>query len=143
MTADVKGGEIACDWRPAATWRLTGSYSLLDMDLVRAANGLDTTTEASTEGSSPRHMANLRSSLNLRAKVGLDVTLRYVGGLPSQKVEAYTEADLVVSRRLAQGFEISLVGQNLLSRHHAEFGGGSGGPIEVERSVYGRLVRRW
>jgi iron complex outermembrane receptor protein len=143
MTADVKGGEIACDWRPAVTWRLTGSYSFLDMDLVRAANSLDSTTEASTEGSSPRHLANLRSSLDLPGKLGLDVTLRYVGALPSQKVEAYTEADLVVSRRLARGFEISLVGQNLLSPHHAEFGGGSGGPIEVERSVYGRFVRRW
>ena len=51
--------------------------------------------------------------------------------------------DVVVGRRLAGGFEVSLVGQNLLSAHHAEFGGGSTGSIEVERSVTGRIVRRW
>jgi len=39
--------------------------------------------------------------------------------------------------------EISVAGQNLLAPHHAEFGGAGGAPIEVERSVFGRLVRRW
>jgi iron complex outermembrane recepter protein len=143
MTADVDGGELACEWRPIATWRLTGSYSYLRMKLTPAADSLDTTTEISTEGSSPQHMASVRSSLDLRRNFGVDVTLRYVGRLPSQTVDAYTEMDVVVSRRLPLGFEVALAGQNLLSPHHVEFGGGSGGPIEVERSVYGRIVRRW
>ena len=143
MTADVDGGELAYEWRPIATWRLTGSYSYLRMKLTPTADSLDTRTKASVEGSSPRHTASLRSSLDLRRNFGLDVALRYVGPLPSQAVEAYTEMDVVVSRRLPLGFEVSLAGQNLLSRHHAEFGGGSAGPIEVERSVYGRIVRRW
>jgi len=143
MTAVVDGGELACEWRPVATWRLNGSYSYLRMRLTPAADSLDTTTEISTEGSSPQHMASVRSSLDLRRNFGLDVAFRYVGRLPSQTVDAYTEMDVVVSRRLPLGFEVSLVGQNLLSPHHAEFGGGSGGPIEVNRSVYGRIVRRW
>ena len=143
LTADVNGAEIAYEWRPVTAWRMTGSYSFLDMDLATVPGSLDTTTRASTEGSSPRHMANLRSSLDVRRNIGVDVTLRYAGRLPAQNVDAYTEMDLLISRRLPQGFEISLAGQNLLSRHHAEFGGGSAGPIEVERSVYGRIVRRW
>jgi iron complex outermembrane receptor protein len=88
-------------------------------------------------------MANLRSSLDLPRDLGLDVTLRYAGSLPAQQIQAYTEMDLLVSRRLGRGFEISLAGQNLLSPHHAEFGGRAVAPIEVERSVLGRLVRRW
>ena len=143
MTAEVRGGELAWEWRPIATWRLTGSYSYLDMNLAGAADSLDTTTEASTEGSSPRHMAWIRSSLDVRRNLGLDLTLRYVGRLPAQQIEDYTEMDVLISRRLPQGFEVALAGQNLLSPHHAEFGGGGAGPIEVERSVYGRIVRRW
>ncbi|HXU12929.1 MAG TPA: TonB-dependent receptor [Candidatus Binatia bacterium] len=142
MKADVQGAEIASEWRPAASVRLTGSYSFLDMNLQPYNNSLDTTTEAGTEGSSPRHLASLRSGFDLPWQLGVDATLRYVGRLKSQNVDAYTEMDLVVSRDLPLGFEVSLVGQNLLARHHAEFGGGSAA-IEVERSLYGRLVRRW
>ena len=143
IMARVHGAEFSGDWRPITTWRITGSYSFLRMNLARTADSLDSTTEGSTEGSSPRHMAGLRSSLDLPENLGLDVTLRYVGGLPAQKVEAYTEMDLLISRRLARGFEISLAGQNLLSPHHAEFGGAAGVPVEIERGVYGRLVGRW
>ncbi len=143
MRARVHGGEIAGEWRPVTAWRLNGSYSYLRMNLVKTADSLDTTTEGSTEGSSPRHLANLRSSLDLPRDLGLDLTLRYAGSLPAQQIETYTELDLLVSRRLARGFAISVAGQNLLSPHHAEFGGGRGAPIEVERSVFGRLVRRW
>ena len=71
------------------------------------------------------------------------VVNRYAGRLSAPQIEAYTEMDLLISRRLARGYEISLSGQNLLSPHHAELGGGASGPIEVERSVYGRVVRRW
>jgi len=140
--AAVHGAELAFTWRPGASWRLIGSYSFLSMNLTAAENSADTTTAPGTEGSSPRHMASLRSSLDLPRSFALDVTLRYAGGLPSQKVDGYTEMDVSISRRLARGLEVALSGQNLLSPHHAEFGG-RGGPIEVERSVYGRLVGRW
>jgi len=143
LRARVHGGEIAGEWRPITAWRLNGSYSYLRMNLFEAPGSLDTTTEGSTEGSSPRHMANLRSALDLPGNLGLDVTLRYAGRLPAKQIDAYTEMDLLISRRLARGYEISLAGQNLLSSHHVELGGGAGAPIEVERGVYGRLVRRW
>ena len=142
MRGDVRGAEIASEWRPARSVRLSGSYSFLDINLQPADNSLDTTTEPSTEGGTPRHLANLRSWFDLPWQLGLDVTLRYAGKLESQQVDAYTEMDLVVSRALPLGFEVSLVGQNLLKGHHREFGTATTA-IEVERSLYGRLVRRW
>ena len=142
MEADTYGGEIACEWQPIATWRLIGSYSYLHIDLTPASDSLDTSTERSTEGSSPRHMADLHSSLDLPKGLGLGTTLRYVGSLPAQQVKAYTELDVSISRHLSQSLEVSLGGQNLLSSHHAEFGGG-GGRVEIERSLYGKLVVRW
>ena len=42
--------------------------------------------------------------MDLPRNFGLDVTLRYVGRLPSQSVDAYTEMDLLFSRRLGAGF---------------------------------------
>ena len=143
MTARVHGAEVCGDWRPLKPWRITGSYSFLRMNIVPSPESLDTTTQDSTEGSSPRHTANLRSSLDLPRNFGLDVTLRYVGRLPAQRVDAYTEMDLVISRRLTRGFEVSIAGQNLLSPHHAEFAGGAVGSIAIQRSATARLVRRW
>jgi iron complex outermembrane receptor protein len=142
LGGDVRGAEMSAEWRPTASMRLTGSYSFLDMNIRPADNSLDTTSAPSTEGSSPRHLANVRSWFSLPWRLGLDATLRYVGSLESGDVDAYTEMDLVVSRDLPLGFEVSLAGQNLLSGHHREFGA-AGTAIEVERSLYGRLVRRW
>ena len=88
-------------------------------------------------------MARLGSSLDLPHGLGLDVMLRYVGRLASQQVDDYTEMDVLVSRHLTPSLELSFGGQNLLSSHHAEFAGGSGGAIEIQRSIYGRLVGRW
>ena len=113
------------------------------MNLVKAADSLDASTEASTEGSSPRHLAGVRSSLDLPQGFGVDLMLRYVSGLPGQRVDAYTEMDVLVSRHLTPSLELSLVGRNLLSPHHAEFAGGSSGTVEIQRSIYGRLVGRW
>jgi len=143
MRANVRGAELAWEWRPIKRMRLTGSCSHLEMDLRPDNGSADTTTESSTEGSSPRRMAALRSIVDLPRSFGLSVTVRYVGRLASQAVDAYTEADLLLSRRLAGGFEISLSGENLLNPHHAEFAGGGAGAVEVERSLYGRIVRRW
>jgi iron complex outermembrane receptor protein len=142
LGGDVRGAEMSAEWRPTASMRLTGSYSFLDMNIRPADNSLDTTSAPSTEGSSPRRLANVRSWFSLPWRLGLDATLRYVSSLESGDVDAYTEMDLVVSRDLPLGFEVSLAGQNLLSGHHREFGA-AGTAIEVERSLYGRLVRRW
>ncbi|HEV8337056.1 MAG TPA: TonB-dependent receptor plug domain-containing protein [Candidatus Polarisedimenticolia bacterium] len=140
MTAKAGGAELAYEWQPLDVWRLSGSYSYLRLNAVSAADSGDTTTAGSIEGSSPRHMAGLRSALDLPRSFSLDMTLRYVGSLPRQRVEGYTEMDVMFSRRLTHGIEVSLAGQNLLSRHHAEFAGGA---TEIERSFLGRFVRRW
>ena len=39
--------------------------------------------------------------------------------------------------------ELSVGGQNLLQPHFAQFGADPGGPVEVKRSVYAKLVWRF
>jgi len=143
MKAQTRGAELAVEWKPRETLRFTGAYAYLDLDLTPDDDSQDTSTEPSTEGSSPRHTASLRSSIDLPRKIDLDVTLRRVGSLPSQSVDAYTEMDLVIRHFLPGGLEASLAGNNLLSSRHAEFAGGRPGSIEIRRSLYAQVVWRW
>jgi hypothetical protein len=77
----VRGVELAADVRITDAWRVHASYSFLDMDLEAQPDSLDTTTAASTEGSSPRHRGLVRSSLTL-GDVQLDAIWRRVSSLP-------------------------------------------------------------
>jgi hypothetical protein len=36
--------------------------------------------------------------------------------------------------------DLSVVGQNLMQPHHAEFGGDPGGLVEIKRSVYAQIT---
>ena len=143
MRAHVHGAELAVEWRQSSSLRFGGTYSYLNMNLFSDRDSLDPSTETRTEGSSPRHMASLRTSIDFPRGIGADVALRHVGSLPSQQVKAYTEMDVSVNWHLARHLDIIVSGQNLLSAHHPEFAGGSSDSIEISRSVYGRLVLRW
>jgi iron complex outermembrane receptor protein len=134
----VRGVELAADIRVTDTWRLHGSYSLLDMSLRARPGSLDTTTAASTEGASPRHRGVLRSSLSFGA-VQLDAIWRRVSSLPAQDVPAYSSLNARAAWRPWAPLEVAVVGRDLLQSHHPEFGGGT----EVQRSVYGELAWRF
>ena len=133
-----QGVEVAGDLRLSRALRVHASYSFLHLDLAPAAGSLDTTTEASTEGSSPRHRILLRSSLTL-GTVQLDAAFRRVSALPAQDVPAYSSLDARAAWRPWSVLELVLVGRDLLWPHHREFGGG----VEVERAVYGEATWRF
>jgi hypothetical protein len=51
--------------------------------------------------------------------------------------------DLMIRMASTPPLTIAVVGENLLTDHHAEFSRGSSGPTEIERSVYGKVIWRW
>jgi iron complex outermembrane receptor protein len=55
-------------------------------------------------------------------------------------VNDYTTADLRVGWQVRESWGFSLVGQNLLQPHHAEFGSDVDTIVGVRRSVYAQLV---
>jgi len=138
VRGNVAGAEISSDVRVSKSWRVRVNYSYLDMDLTTAPESKDTTS-ASAEGASPRHRVFVWSSLALPGGVDLDVRLRHASRLPSQKVEGWTTADVRVAWHPFPRLELAGVGQDLLSPHHAEFGGGS----EVQRSLYAEALWRF
>jgi iron complex outermembrane receptor protein len=134
------GGELAVDWQPFDWWRVSGAYSYLQLNLRRDEDSMDITTASSTEGASPLHQVSLRSFMTLPWQVEFDLVWRYVDHLPSQGIDSYITVDARLGWRPFQQLTVAVVGQNLLTAHHAEFGRGT---TEIERSVYGKVVWHW
>lgn len=130
------GGEIAPEWRPTNFWRLRGSYSFLNMNLKKAPGTLALGgTPASVVGSSPRHEFTARSSVDFLKEFQLDMIYRYVSALPARS-PAYSTGDVRIAWRFRSGFELSLVGRNLLQPRHVEYADDPGGPVAIRRNVF-------
>jgi iron complex outermembrane receptor protein len=140
LLGTTKGVEIAPEWRPTHFWRLRGSYSYLQMDIMKSRNSLDIGTATGIEGSSPKHQAMVQSGFDISKNFTLDLAYRYISALPGQKVRAYSTGDTVFGWRLNEHFRLSLVGKNLLQPHHAEDGGDPGPLVGIKRSAYAKLT---
>lgn len=139
IKAEIYGFEVATDWRWLDWWRWRLAYSHLQLNLKNKSGSSDTTTEESTEGSSPHNQLSLISFVDLPANLQLDGVLRYVDNLPSQNIGRYFNLDLRLGWHASKNLELSLVGQNLLAGHHAEWGGGT----KIQRGVYTKATWRW
>jgi len=139
IRAAVYGIELAADWRWLDWWRWRFSYSYLHINLTKKPGSTDITTEQSTEGSSPHNQVSLMSVIDLPGNLQLDGIFRYVDNLSSLKVGRYFNLDLRLGWHATKNLEFSLVGQNLLDGHHAEWSGGT----EIQRGVYTKVTWRW
>jgi iron complex outermembrane receptor protein len=140
LLGETSGGEIAPEWHVTGFWRLRGSYSFLEMHIKKAPNSLDIGSAPGIEGSSPRHQALLQSGFDLPKAVSLDLLYRYVSALPGQSVRAYSSADVSLGWNMTSHFRFSVVGQNLLQPHHAEFGTDPGPLVQIKRSAYAQIT---
>ena len=138
----ASGFEVAPDWKPVSWWELRSSYSYLNMDLENKPGSNDPTSVAGYEGSTPRHQVVFQSLINLPKKLEFDQTYRYVSALPAQAVPSYETAEVRVGWHLSRQLELSIGGQNLLQPHYVQFSGDPGGPVEIKRAVYGRMIWR-
>ena len=122
-------------------WRLIPCYSLLEFNLQLEPGSRDTTSLAES-GQSPRHQAQVRSNLDISKRLQFDSAVYYVSALPTLAVGAYARVDARLGYGLWQGFEISLVGQNLQGGKHAEFVSAEGPYTRaaISRSVFVKLT---
>jgi iron complex outermembrane recepter protein len=133
------GVEIATDWKPRGWWRIAAWYGLLRLALRPGPDSLDSTSAASTNGSSPRHSVQLSSHMDCGTSVTLDAMVRYVGELSALGIASYSNLDTRLAWRPSPAFELAVVGQNLLSPNHAEF---PGSDAQIPRGVYSELTWR-
>lgn len=140
----TRGVETLISYSPLERWRLSASYSYLDMSLYPA--GQDINRGKFYEGASPRHQFGLSSYLTLPRGFELDAHFRHVSRLESlpeiptgEGIPDYSELDLRLSWHASEQMTVSLVAQNLLNDHHLEFGTPAARG-EIERSVYVKLT---
>jgi len=139
------GVELQIEWQPTQDWRLTATYSNIDMNLTPA--GQDLNRGEWLEGSTPRNLAGLSSFLTLGRHLELDAQLRYQSRIRRQPlvlsgegIDGYSELDLRVGWLVSEHLDVNLVGKNLLHDSHAEFGPPQERG-ELERAAY--LKAEW
>lgn len=148
LEGETYGVEVTAIYQVLDTWRLQGSYNLLEEHLrvkpgqVDFSNGLNETAD-------PQQQFSVRSSLDLPERVELDTMLRWVDTLHNNNgpnpgtVPSYFELDIRLGWHPVKNLEFSIVGQNLLHDHHPEYGFPSPTREEIQRSVYGKAIWRF
>jgi iron complex outermembrane receptor protein len=134
------GIELLAEWQPVDAWRLSASYSHIEMDLT--PGGLDLNRGEWREDSTPRDIAGLRSLISLGTRVEIDAQLRYQAEILRQpdwvtgeSLDGFTELDVHVGWHANDHWDLALVGQNLLHDDHVEFGP-AGQRGALERAAY-------
>lgn len=138
------GFESWLTYAPQSYWRLSLTYSYLDMSLV--PHGLDLENGRLADGSTPKNQVGLRSDLDLPRGLELDLQFRALSAIETLPqiatgpgIPGYQELNLRLGWRVVRRTQLSLVGQNLLHHDHVEFGA-PGLRSAIRRSVYAKLA---
>lgn len=139
-----RGLETLITFSPFERWRLTGSYSYLDLSLDPA--GQDINRGKFYDGATPRHQFALGSYLTLPRGFELDAHFRRLTSIrrlpqitTGEGIPGYSELDIHLSWRASKQMRLTVVGQNLLHDHHVEFGTPAARGA-IERGVYVKIV---
>jgi iron complex outermembrane recepter protein len=143
LKATSSGGEIAGEYRPKKIWRLRATYSFLELHVEPVPGSQDIGSAPGVQGSSPRNEALLETGFDLPKSVSLDIYARYFGRLPAFSIPGYWTGDATLGYNLTKQVRLTLVGQNLFQPRHSEFNYDPEGPLEIERSLFGKLTWRW
>jgi iron complex outermembrane recepter protein len=141
LDADTIGAETVAVATLTPTWHITGTMTVFKMtDWRSQAATIDTSF---VDGETPRVQWSLRSNLSWK-HFEFDGSLFRSSALSMPRIEGYVRVDARVSRRLRDGLEIALAGQNLFRSHHIESGDGVLVAVsEVPRSVALRATWRF
>jgi iron complex outermembrane recepter protein len=140
LNARTRGFEAAGTVQPVSAWRVHGSYAYLHKVLTFDPGSRDV-YHGAVEGNDPSHLLSIRSSLDLPRGTAFDVYFRHSGSRPEPVVRAYSEIDLRLGWAPRPGWDLSLVGQNLLHPRHSELLPVNAPHYDFRRGVFVRS--RW
>jgi iron complex outermembrane receptor protein len=123
LYGETHGLEFFANWKAASFWTLSPGYSFFSMHLHPFAGSQDFTGAAQTEGGTPDHQAQIRSSVSLPRNLQWNVSAYFVNRLPAVSIPSYTRLDTGLIWRAGERFTVSVAGQNLLKNLHPEFSG--------------------
>jgi iron complex outermembrane receptor protein len=152
LEGDTYGAEVSFNYQVLPWWRMNAGYDYLHEN-IHAKPGYVDTTDGMNETGDPRHQVFLRSAMDLRDHVDLNLALRWIdtltldespnSGTVSGQVPSYFELDGRVGWRMTRQLELSLVGQNLLHDHHPEYGFPTDTREEIAREVFVKAELRF
>jgi iron complex outermembrane receptor protein len=142
LNALTSGIEIAGTVQPAAPWRLHASYAYLHKDLTFDAGSLDV-YRGTVEGNDPSHLFAVQSYVDLPAGFAFDTVYKRTGPRPAPVVGAHDELNLRLGWAVRPGWDVSLVGQNLVRRYQPELMTSGGSGSAFRRGVYVRSAWRF
>ena len=138
QAGETYGTELTARWQVTDHWRLSGSYSWLQMRLR---------PNPASESESPQQQFQLRSDLDLSRNVQLNSALYFVDRVSavtsagSAPVPAYVRVDVGVTWRPTPSLELGLWGRNLLDNQHPEYYSyRTTQRTEIPRSVIGTVT---
>jgi len=119
-------------------WKLSGSYSLASFHTDNSGIPGNFTFEGTPlENVDPTNQFSIRSSFDLPNNIDIDLGGRYVEKIAG--ANGYFVADVRVGWKPTPNWEISVVGQNLLSAQHVENPNVFGNSTYVGPEVYGKV----
>ena len=149
LKGETYGFELTGDYQMLDWWRLHAGYDLLK-EHIYVKSGQSDINNAHNEIGDPQQQVFLRSSMDLPKNIELDTALRWIDSLTLNSganlatVPSYFELDARLAWRPTKNIELSVVGQNLLHDHHAEYGfPGSPATEQISRSIYGKVTCRF
>ncbi len=140
LEATTEGGEISSQWQPKSFWRVTGSYSFLEMHVKSAPGSADIGSAPITQGSSPQNEFLIQNNFDLPKSITADFQVRYVSSLPALSVPSYWTGDLSLGWSPNKQVLFSLVGQNLFQPYHYEYSYDPRGLVGIERSIFAKVT---
>ncbi len=138
MMGDTFGASAWGNLQVADWWRLSPSFSLLRKNL-RFDSGASGLLGVAQAGDDPASQAALTSSMDINARLTLDVSLRHVASLPDPALPSYNNLSARLGWHPSRTLEISLSATNIVHANHLEYPAPAG--EEIGRSFM--VGARW
>jgi iron complex outermembrane receptor protein len=130
---DAWGEYQAANW-----WRLSASVSYLDQKF-NFEPGASRILGVGQTANDPKYRATLKSSMDVGARVTLDVMVRYVSALPAPRIPSYVELNGRAAWNVTDRVQLGVSGRNLLHERHLEYTEGA----QIPRSIFVDLQWRF
>jgi iron complex outermembrane receptor protein len=134
LFGETHGIETFANWKVTRSWTLNPGYTFFAIHLHEFAGSQDGSIPG-TQGGTPDHQAQLRSSVSLPWNLQWNASAYFVNRLPAQSIPSYTRLDTGLTWRAGERVSLSVVGQNLLKDLHPEYSG-------PDSTVQSGLMRR-
>ncbi|MGE3857941.1 MAG: TonB-dependent receptor plug domain-containing protein, partial [Dehalococcoidia bacterium] len=143
LAGQSRGVELSADLRATDWWRWTANYSYVRIDVSKQPGSRDGASEQRDEGLTPRHQAQLQSSLDLPRGWTLDLLVRAISELAQPAIPGYVAADVRLGWHVRPRLELAFVAQDLgADPWHVEWPGSGGAGVGIRRSGYVELIWR-